>query len=334
MRCGSRLSALASLVVLWGGAAGAAPPSLHLPVACALPEACYVQNYVDADPGPGASDQTCGPLSYDGHDAVDIAVPTLAAMRRGVAVLAAAPGRVKALRDGMADRIMTDPDDPALKGREAGNGVVLDHGDGWETQYSHLREGSVAVEVGQEVAAGERLGEIGLSGRSVFPHLELQVRHRGQAVDPYTGLPPGAGCGRAAQGLWSPAAARSLAYVGAGFLDAGFLGQVPKAATAWRGGYRGAGVAAEDPVLVFWIGGWGLRAGDREELRLWGPDGTLLAEHQGVAEADKARFFRFLGKRRGTEPWPAGRYRAEFLLHRPGGGRIIAVTREHALSPR
>ncbi len=328
-----RLSLPALAAALVAAHAAAEPPRLALPVDCPSAESCYVQNFVDADPGPAARDQTCGPLTYDGHNGVDIALHSHSAMREGVEVRAAAAGRVKALRDGMADRIMTDPDDPALNGRAAGNAVVLTHPEGWETQYSHLRRGSVAVEVGQEVAAGQRLGEIGLSGRTVFPHVEFSVRHQGRSIDPYSGLEVGSGCGEGARGLWTAEAASRLAYRASGHLDSGFLGQVPEAQTAWRGGYRGARVGQRDPALVFWVSGWGLRAGDQEDLRLIGPDSQVLAEHRQAADKTQARFFRYIGLKRRLESWPAGDYRAVFRLRR-GDDTVLTVERRLRLSLR
>src|SRR3546814_9430952 len=59
---------------------------------------------------------TCGPLSYDGHRGIDIRLPTLVEMRRGVAVVAAAAGEVLIARDGQPDRPM----------REAGPGKTVD----------------------------------------------------------------------------------------------------------------------------------------------------------------------------------------------------------------
>ncbi len=135
-------------------------PILELPVAGQIGALCVVQNYVDQDPGPGGRDHTCGSLTYDGHKGTDIRVPGRPEMAAGVAVLAAAPGVVRARRDGEADRAASQA------GPEAGNAVVLDHGGGWESQYSHLRQGSVAVATGQRVAAGSRLGLFGWSGRA------------------------------------------------------------------------------------------------------------------------------------------------------------------------
>ncbi len=79
-------------------------PILEVPVDCGLGALCVVQNYVDQDPGPGAVDHTCGSLSYDGHKGVDFRIAGWPEMAAGVAVLAAAPGVVRALRDGEADR--------------------------------------------------------------------------------------------------------------------------------------------------------------------------------------------------------------------------------------
>src|SRR3546814_11350495 len=94
-----------------------APPGggFGLPLDCPADIACTVQNYIDHDPGPGWRDHTCGPLSYDGHRGIDIRLPTLVEMRRGVAVVAAADGEVPIARDGQPDRPM----------REAGPGKTV-----------------------------------------------------------------------------------------------------------------------------------------------------------------------------------------------------------------
>jgi murein DD-endopeptidase MepM/ murein hydrolase activator NlpD len=64
--------------------------------------------------------------------------------------------------------------------------VTIAHGAGVRTMYSHLSR--IGVRVGQQVAAGRRIGRIGASGRATGPHLHFEVRLRGAAVDPLTGL--------------------------------------------------------------------------------------------------------------------------------------------------
>jgi murein DD-endopeptidase MepM/ murein hydrolase activator NlpD len=65
-----------------------------------------------------------------------------------------------------------------------GNLVVVDHGGGLETRYGHL--GRIDVQVGQRVAAGEPVGEVGATGRATGPHLHFEVRRDGRTVDPVT----------------------------------------------------------------------------------------------------------------------------------------------------
>ena len=55
-----------------------------------------------------------------------------------------------------------------------GNYVVLKCG-GCYPLLAHLRCGSVCVKVGDEVRAGDKLGEVGNSGSSIQPHLHFQV---------------------------------------------------------------------------------------------------------------------------------------------------------------
>lgn len=60
--------------------------------------------------------------------------------------------------------------------------VVVDHGDGRESLYAHLS--SIGVQPGAAVAPGEELARSGNSGRSTGPHLHVEARERGRAVDP------------------------------------------------------------------------------------------------------------------------------------------------------
>src|SRR3954447_17268207 len=124
---------------------------LRLPVACEIGRSCEVQHYVDRDPTGGSKDYQCGTLTYDGHDGTDFRVPDLAAQRAGVDVLAAARGRVLRVRDGVADISVQELGRERVEGTECGNGVVVVHEGGYETQYCHLAKGSVAVRPGDIV---------------------------------------------------------------------------------------------------------------------------------------------------------------------------------------
>jgi Peptidase family M23 len=287
------------------GAFDIAGLSLAWPADCVLGQTCHIQQYPDHDSGPGATDFTCGPLSYDGHDGTDIALPTRAVMSAGVAVLAAAPGVVRGVRDGIADFV------PKVAGKECGNGVVIQHADGWETQYCHMRQGSVAVKQGDKVEAGTKLGLIGQSGMADFPHVHLSVRHNGVNVDPFE--PLGGTCSlTSGPGLW----AQPEPYEPGGFLDAGFSDAIPNY-DAIKAGLPTEPMLATSSGLVLWAFAFGTRAGDEMTFQIIGPQGQILTQTASLDKA-KAQIFQAVGKKLTSASWPAGEYDGFVTLIRDG----------------
>lgn len=289
-----------------------------LPVACTLGTDCWVANYPDLDPGPGARDSLCGPRSYDDHDGSDFAIRDLAAMERGVTVRAAAAGVVRSARDGMDDVLVTEPGvRERIAGRECGNGVLVEHADGWQTQYCHLRRGSVLVRPGQAVGAGTPLALVGLSGNTEFPHLHFTLRRSGAPVDPWTGHALAAGCGTADGALWEPAA--GLAYEAVALYNAGFAPGPPLIEAIRRGERGGDSLPADAPALVLWVEMFGVRAGDRLQFRIRAPDGAQVLESEQQVPRDQARRFVYVGTRRSGARWMTGDYRGEITLLRGAG---------------
>lgn len=307
-----------------------------LPIACVPGETCWVVNYVDQDASAAARDYSCGSQTYDGHTGTDIALRNLREMRRGVPVLASAPGVVRATRDGVVDRRLERGAPAAVTevaGRECGNGVVIDHGAGWQTQYCHLRQGSVAVKKGERVERGASLGMVGLSGRTEFPHVHLTVRHQGRTIDPFTGRagPEGraerGGCAQAGESLWTAEAAAALPYRPVSIYEAGVAGAVPSAAQV-HDGEDIVPARRASPALVVWTAIYGLRAGDEVLLSLADPAGRLLFERRRGVERSQARRVEITGLPRAAESWPAGRYVALVRVTRPQpGGTTLTVER-------
>jgi hypothetical protein len=310
---------LAPFALLLSAAAAPAdaPPKLAFPVACTPGQTCEIQHYVDRDPGPGTRDYRCGLETYQGHDGVDIRVPDLAAQRRGVAVLAAAPGKVVGMRDEMADISITAPGAPPVpSNRMCGNGVVIDHGGGWKTQYCHMARGSVSVKTGDIVAAGAQLGRVGMSGGAEFPHLHFKVIHGDQAIDPFAPDMSHPEACAAQAGLWTPKAQAAMPYHAGVVLNAGFSTAVPTMQAVEDGALPPVTAAA--PALVVYVRAIGLLPGDVVDLTLTGPGGLSLHDARPPLARWRAQDLFAIGRKRPATGWLSGTYAADYKVIRQG----------------
>ena len=142
-----------------------------------------INSYVDLDPTGGIRDYTgatgSGAKTSNGHLGIDIDSPNFRWMDAGMPiVVAAAGGVVTSLRDGETDRHTSCAPNP--------NFVHVRHADGVTALYYHLKKGSVAVTLGQQVSAGDVLGVAGSSGCSTAPHLHFELRDAASnVVDPF-----------------------------------------------------------------------------------------------------------------------------------------------------
>jgi len=288
--------------------ARAADFKLAFPVDCTLGRDCIIQNYVDLDPGEGWLDYQCGFLTYDGHKGTDIRIRDYQAMATGVLVRAAAGGRVLGVRNNMADR-RPDQDYQTYfdktAGRECGNGVVIAHDGGFQTQYCHLKKGSVAVKKGQTVEEGDVLGAIGMSGKTQFPHLHLSVRQGEKVIGPFTGS-----CSDSENNLWK----KPIAYTGTHLLKSGFSDKKETLDSIELG--RAPGLATGSAALLFWANVVGIQAGDLQQITITRPDGATLSENTQTVEKSKVNWLSYIGRKRPEHGWPVGRYTARYRLTR------------------
>ena len=117
----------------------------------------------------------------------------------------------------------------AVRGKECGNRVLVTHGSGWETLYCHMRGVSIVVKAGQKIRRGQRLGRVGLSGSTEFPHGHFSVLKNRKFLDPATGQPLGAGCDASGTSLWR--APGRLAYQPMALYAVGFSARAIKGTT-------------------------------------------------------------------------------------------------------
>ena len=131
-------------------------PPMHIPV----PDARYTQ--IGASIGPRMSPFLKVELEHTGLD-----------------IIASQEAPVVAAADGVVSKA-----NRSRKGE--GNVVEIDHPGGYRTRYTHL--GSIRVNKGQRVAAGDLIGTVGMSGTSFVPHLHYEVLRDSVRLDPVSCL--------------------------------------------------------------------------------------------------------------------------------------------------
>ncbi|MDW4918478.1 peptidoglycan DD-metalloendopeptidase family protein [Streptomyces californicus] len=100
----------------------------------------------------------------------------------------------------------------AKSGGPYGNHIMLNHGGGLTSLYAHLN--SILTSVGDSVTRGQKIGTVGSTGNSSGPHLHLEARVNGRAVDPMTYLSGGGGAGGKGVERWRPVVKAALAATG------------------------------------------------------------------------------------------------------------------------
>jgi hypothetical protein len=102
----------------------------------------------------------------------------------GEDVLAVADGVVVSVHDGMPDQTPFVLMVPKSKADYGGNNLILEIAPNVFAWYAHLRQGSIAVKVGDAVKAGAPIAKLGNTGPSEGPHLHLGLLNK---PDPLAG---------------------------------------------------------------------------------------------------------------------------------------------------
>ncbi|MGW2515324.1 peptidoglycan DD-metalloendopeptidase family protein, partial [Streptomyces scopuliridis] len=95
-----------------------------------------------------------------------------------------------------------------------GNHILINHGKGLASMYAHLSQ--IATKVGASVSRGQRIGAVGATGNVTGPHLHLEARRSGVAIDPMQFLSGGSTSYKPSAGVaqWSGVVRQALDQVG------------------------------------------------------------------------------------------------------------------------
>lgn len=131
-----------------------------------LPEGLFTQAFIWPTQGPitgvFGSQRVYNGVPGRPHYGVDVGVP------KGTPVLAPADGVITLAEDDLF---------------YSGGTVILDHGLGVSSSMLHMSKVDVAV--GQVVKQGDKIGEVGATGRATGPHLDWRMNWRATRIDPY-----------------------------------------------------------------------------------------------------------------------------------------------------
>ncbi|MCB2081963.1 MAG: M23 family metallopeptidase [Hyphomicrobiales bacterium] len=303
---------------------------LSLPLDCQLGKSCFIQKYVDTDEKENEwRDYQCNHMSDDGHKGTDFRLRNYMEMRKGYAVLAVAPGEVTATRDGMDDISAKKLPPGAIRDKECGNGVVIDHGKGWKTQYCHMKKGSILVEKGSHVERGQPLGMVGLSGQTEFPHVHMSVFLNNRIIDPFTGIQRYTGCGLSnINPLWQMQLLPTIMQLTPeAILNVGFATRIPPVEEVREGKHQDIKTTPDASAIILWADMMGIRTGDSIIFEIMAPNGEILHSQNKQIMKDYAQFYLYAGRDNSRiGRWPEGTYTGKVFIERENKTLVEAET--------
>ena len=305
---------------------------LGIPVACDYGEDCIIFSYYDKSIEEGVhTDHTCGKLSYDGHMSTDFMLRSHTQMKDGVNVVASDSGTIIFTRDGMSDISVELIGEEAVRGRECGNGVIIDHKRGYKTEYCHLKNGSITKEMGDYVEKGEIIGQVGLSGITSFPYLEFTVSLKGHPIDPFTGDNPITGevnvpCDSLdIYPLWDKQTEKRLEYISTSLLTMGFSEKVPHSQGAREGKFSRNIIKNDSKLMVLWVDIFGIVAGDQLKMSIVDPKGDIIKSELRPFTKNRRHNFQFIGYKHKGGELITGKYIGKIELLRKESGEMERV---------
>ena len=294
---------------------------LSMPLRCNYGDDCFIQNYVDLKTTSQYQDYNCGILTYNNHKGTDFRLVDYKGLVKGVEVLAVADGTVKAVRNDEADFIYIKNNYSGVTGKECGNGIILQHNDGYSTQYCHLSKNSIVVSEGQKLKSGDKIGYVGMSGETEFPHLHITIRQNDKIIDPFTGLEPNKiyTCSdkNTSNSLWDSNTLKNLKYIETAILNFYLTENTPSQLEAQAGNFREDTIKQDAENIIFWTEIVGVNKNDEITFELINSSQqTVFSSTQKVPKR-YAVYFSYVGKKISkNDDFSPGKYKEKISLKR------------------
>ncbi len=302
-----------------------AQPALEIPLSCELGGTCFIVDLYDHGRGfdesrsPYMMDYTGGKRTTDDHYGTRFQIYNSRLANEGAIIMAAADGVVTSVRNKMP----SDPYAVSVLGsrlsKSVGNSVVVDHGNGWETQYNGMMQDSIPVVKGDTVKVGQTLGKIERHTGLNYPSMQFVVRHKSIPVDPFVGLYEGMfNKGMERKPLWKNDFEETAFTKDVGLVATGFSKEVPDIERVKRSMLDSSYFRGDDDQILFWGYAFGLKKGDKVTLSLYNPKGRMVSRHEETLPKDQERYFSYVGRKAETYGLPEGVYRGSVTVKRDG----------------
>lgn len=292
-------------------------PKLNWPLACKVFQTCFIESYPDLKMGTDPvfpMDYKCGNRSRPGVAGTEIVFTDRKSARGEQPVLAAAEGRVTFVENGIKERRQYSKNSK----RACGNHVIIRHNPTYATKYCFMREGSIVVEPGQKVDAGDVIGQVGSSGATEAPKLLFEVLTNNQPTDPFSGRvldKPSECFSLHDKPMW----AEKIIYPPVGIIAASFAQGYPTAHDIAFDASVNQTLPRRIRTLTAWVRLFGVLKGDEEKVVIYQPNGQVWYENKRIHTADAPFWTSFASANFKPEKWPAeGEWRANYTLVRDG----------------
>lgn len=288
---------------------------LQFPVNCQLNNDCFILSYPSH---PDNLDYSCGTLTQEKYPATNIALANEKQMTKGFEVVAVADGVVKKVTGTIQDIPYKEKHNPeyALNNDICGNGIVIDHNNGWQSFYCYLKQASIKVLPETKVKAGQVIALVGQSGYVGMPMLGFTIASNGQSMDPFMSKSTLEPCSKEPSSqMWQ----EPIAYKPHGVIDSGFT----------RRSVELVDVISADPVLeepltkddnimIFWTQAYGVQDNDLEVVSIYKPDKTLFFISDNAVDARNLMYVSSNGRKLTKGGFETGMWTAKYSVQRNG----------------
>lgn len=282
------------------------------PVACQVMGNCWITNHVDLDDRIGRTDDyMCGEKATDNNRSTHISLGSINAMENNIPVIAAADGVIEFSGN---------------QGGFCGYRILIQHDDGWESNYCHLKPGTLQHNAGDTIKRGEIIAAVGMSGQADWPRLSFATTRNGMVFDPFSGRTSIEGCSATTNPLWIDGMNppyEPAAVVGAGFTIGHVTNNEIMAGTA----EIATAISTQTPQLSLWSLMMNLRTGDKIHMSITTPAGRILNEMEQTIDTDTPRYPLYFSTLRKGFLWDAGEYQGVIKITRRVNGNDIVSGR-------